>query len=194
MDPDVELDSAKQIKRLIRKSQKGNNNSQQVYVTRVKQQDVAEAVIRPWDTEPKTDEELKEATPEGYILPHLPSTGIPKADRMLYGYKKDFASGLQHVDTRKNKGVRTDTDMRLSLKDPTHKPPNKSSYRMSPLEFELLHKVIKKYLDLGFIKPSNSPYGAPVLFAPSKTPGKMKFCIDYRQLNEACVFNAAQLP
>ena len=43
-------------------------------------------------------------------------------------------------------------------------------------------------LEHGFIRPSDSPYGAPVLFAPKKDGG-LWFCIDYHWLNDRTVLN-----
>ena len=40
---------------------------------------------------------------------------------------------------------------------------------------------------------SNSPYGAPILFAKKKN-GKLRMCIDYRQLNSNTVFDSYPLP
>ena len=48
-------------------------------------------------------------------------------------------------------------------------------------------------LEHGFIRPSQSPYGAPVLFAPKKDGG-LRFCIDYRWLNKKTVKNRYPLP
>ena len=45
----------------------------------------------------------------------------------------------------------------------------------------------------GFVRPSDSPYDAPVLFVPKKD-GSLRFCIDYRWLNKKMVKNRYPLP
>ena len=55
-------------------------------------------------------------------------------------------------------------------------------YRMAPVELKELKIQIDELLKKGFIKPSVSPWGAPVLFA-KKQDGTLMLCIDHRQLN-----------
>ncbi|KAL0349961.1 UNVERIFIED_CONTAM: Transposon Ty3-G Gag-Pol polyprotein [Sesamum radiatum] len=55
-------------------------------------------------------------------------------------------------------------------------------YRMVPLQLKELKKQLEELLDKGFIQPSISPWGAPVLFVKKKD-GSMRLCVDYRQLN-----------
>jgi hypothetical protein len=74
-----------------------------------------------------------------------------------------------------------------------HKPPVRPIYRLSPLEFEELKKQVKELLALGFIEPSSSPYGAPVLFVQKKD-GSLRMCIDYRALNKLTIKNKYPLP
>ena len=48
-------------------------------------------------------------------------------------------------------------------------------------------------MEHGFIRPSKSPYGAPVLFVKKKD-GSLRMCIDYRALNKITVKNKYLLP
>ena len=48
-------------------------------------------------------------------------------------------------------------------------------------------------MDKGFIRPSTSPWGAPVLFA-NKKDKTLRLCIDYRQLNRVTIKNRYPLP
>ena len=52
---------------------------------------------------------------------------------------------------------------------------------------------MKELLDKGFIRPSTSPWGAPVLFVKKKD-GSLRLCIDYRQLNKVTIKNKYPLP
>ena len=83
-------------------------------------------------------------------------------------------------------------DHRIELQ-PGSKPPSRASYRMSTAELEVLRKELAELTRLGFIQPSKSPYGAPVLFVKKKD-GKPRMCIDYRALNLITVKNRRQSP
>ena len=52
---------------------------------------------------------------------------------------------------------------------------------------------MQELLDKGFIRPSTSPWGAPVLFVKKKD-GKLRLCIDYRELNKVTIKNKYPLP
>ncbi|KAG8498960.1 hypothetical protein CXB51_005304 [Gossypium anomalum] len=64
---------------------------------------------------------------------------------------------------------------------------------MAPKELVELKAQIQALLDRGFIRPSVSPWGAPVLFVKKKD-GTMRMCIDYRQLNKLTIKNKYPLP
>ena len=52
---------------------------------------------------------------------------------------------------------------------------------------------LQELLDLGFIRPSYSPWGAPVLFVKKKD-GSLRMCIDYKELNKLTIKNKYPLP
>ena len=60
--------------------------------------------------------------------------------------------------------------------------------RMAPVELQELRVQLQELLDKGFIRPSTSPWGAPVLFGKKKDQ-TLRLCIDYRQLNRVTVKN-----
>ncbi|KAL0541114.1 hypothetical protein IC582_021151 [Cucumis melo] len=64
---------------------------------------------------------------------------------------------------------------------------------MAPAELKELKVQLQELLDKGFIRPSVSPWGAPVLFVKKKD-GSMRLCIDYRELNKVTVKNRYPLP
>ena len=78
-------------------------------------------------------------------------------------------------------------EFRIDLEDDTP-PVHRPLYKLSPLELKKAHKQIQYMLEHGFTRPSDSPYGALVLFAPKKDCG-LQFCIDYRWLNKRTVRN-----
>lgn len=63
---------------------------------------------------------------------------------------------------------------------------------MSPAELEEARRQIEDYLAKGYIRPSVSPYGAPILFARRKD-GKLRMCTDYRNLNSIIKKNSYTL-
>ena len=66
-------------------------------------------------------------------------------------------------------------------------------YRMAPTELRELKAQLEELLSKGFIRPSISPWGAPVLFVKKKD-GSLRLCIDYRQLNRVTIRNQYPLP
>ena len=66
-------------------------------------------------------------------------------------------------------------------------------YRMAPTKLKELNEQLKEFLEQGFIRPSTSPWGAPVLFVKKKD-GSLQLCIDYKQLNKATIKNKCPLP
>jgi len=76
---------------------------------------------------------------------------------------------------------------------PNTAPISKAQYRMVPVELAELKKQLQEYLDKRFIRPSVSPWGAPVLLVKKKD-GSRRMCIDYRELNKVTIKNKYSLP
>ena len=72
-------------------------------------------------------------------------------------------------------------------------PISMTPHRMAPVELQELRVQLQELLDKGFIRPSTSPWGAPVLFAKKKDK-TLRLCIDYRQLNRVTIKNRYPLP
>nr|GEU31321.1 hypothetical protein [Tanacetum cinerariifolium] len=72
-------------------------------------------------------------------------------------------------------------------------PVARAPYRLAPSEMKELAKQLQELSDKGFIRPSSSPWGAPVLFVKKKD-GSFRMCIDYRELNKLTIKNRYPLP
>ncbi|GJX47779.1 putative nucleotidyltransferase, ribonuclease H [Tanacetum coccineum] len=72
-------------------------------------------------------------------------------------------------------------------------PVARAPYRLAPAEMQELSAQLQELSDRGFIRPSSSPWGAPVLFVKKKD-GSFRMCIDYRELNKLTVKNRYPLP
>ncbi|GJX85414.1 putative reverse transcriptase domain-containing protein [Tanacetum coccineum] len=71
--------------------------------------------------------------------------------------------------------------------------PARAPYRLAPSEMKELSEQLQELSDKGFIRPSSSPWGAPVLFVKKKD-GSFWMCIDYRELNKLTIKNRYPLP
>jgi hypothetical protein len=91
-------------------------------------------------------------------------------------------------------GMPPDRDIEFSFEFlPGTAPISKRPYRMDVKDLVELKKQIEKLLEKGFIRPSSSPWGAPVLFV-SKKDGSRRMCVDYKSLNEVTIKNKYPLP
>ena len=108
-------------------------------------------------------------------------------DKLCKEYNDVFPSDLPHVLPP----IRH-VDHKIELQ-PNTTPIAKQAYRMSPKDLDELKKQLDDLIRHGFIQPSKSPYGAPVLFVKKKD-GSMRLCIDYRALNKSTIKNSYPLP
>ncbi|GKA75648.1 putative reverse transcriptase domain-containing protein [Tanacetum coccineum] len=71
---------------------------------------------------------------------------------------------------------------------PSAAPMARAPYRLAPSELQELSTRLQELSEKGFVRPSSSPWGAPVLFVKKKD-GSFRMCIDYRELNKLTVKN-----
>jgi hypothetical protein len=91
-------------------------------------------------------------------------------------------------------GLPPEREVEVSIETlPGTTPVAQAPYRMAPTELVELKIQLQELMDKGFIRPSVSPWGAPVLFVKKKD-GTLRLCIDYRQLNKVTVKNKYPLP
>ena len=76
---------------------------------------------------------------------------------------------------------------------PGTSPISMTPHRMALVELQELRVQLQELLDKRFIRPTTSPWGAPVLFAKKKDK-TLRLCIDYRQLNRFTIKNRYPLP
>jgi hypothetical protein len=69
----------------------------------------------------------------------------------------------------------------------------KRSYRMTANQLVELKEQLQELLDKRYIRPSASPWGAPIIFVPKKD-GMQRMCVDYHSLNEVTIKNKYPLP
>jgi hypothetical protein len=83
-------------------------------------------------------------------------------------------------------------DMKIRLL-PSKQPPFRPTYHLAKKELEELRQQLEDLEKKGFIRPSTSPFGAPVLFVKKKG-GDLRMCVDYRMLNEQTIRDRYALP
>jgi hypothetical protein len=106
--------------------------------------------------------------------------------RIVYEYPDVFLEELP--------GMPPDRDVEFSIELlPGTAPISKRPYRMDVKDLVELKKQIEELLEKGFIRPSSSPWGAPVLFV-AKKDGSRRMFVDYRSLNEVTIKNKYPLP
>ena len=83
-------------------------------------------------------------------------------------------------------------DHKIEL-EPGATPPYHRQYRISAAELAKVWRQLDEYLEKGWIRPSSSPYGAPIVFIRKKT-GELRMTVDYRALNHQTKKDVYPLP
>ena len=83
-------------------------------------------------------------------------------------------------------------DLKINLEE-SAQPPVGPIYSLSASEQEALKEFIEENLNMGFIWPTSSPHGAPVLFVKKKD-GSLRLCVDFRSLNRISKKDRYSLP
>ena len=86
-------------------------------------------------------------------------------------------------------GIPLEKEVDLSIEIvPVTAPVSRAPYKMAPSYLKELKVQLQELLDKGFVRPSVSPWGAPILFVKKKD-GTLRMCIDYRHINKVTVKN-----
>ena len=106
---------------------------------------------------------------------------VEQASPEVQGPLRNIIQDYQDVFPEKlPKGVPPSREVEHAIEtDPEAVPPSRAPYRLGPKEMDEMEEQIKDLLSQGYIRPSYSPYGAPILFVPKKD-GRWRMCIDYR--------------
>jgi len=161
--------SNRALKKFIRKS-KQKLNCFEVLVTSVDQDDDA-FTIRVTAAQANTVQQTKH-------------------ERIISGCETDFKKVFAPAD--KISDLRADTPFVCPLTEAAS-PQFSRGHRLSPAELLEVQNQVKDLLAKGYISPSSSPWGAPVLFI-AKPDGSWRMAIDYRKLNKVTVPNRYPLP
>ena len=81
----------------------------------------------------------------------------------------------------------------MNIDTGTNQPTSQHPYRRSPKEKGVIEEMVLELLEAGVIRPSESPFAAPVVVVKKKT-GEYRMCVDYRKLNDITVKDRYPLP
>ena len=100
--------------------------------------------------------------------------GKERWDKLCEEFADVFAEPTEHPNR--------DIEHYIKLHDESLAPPKPRQYRMLQAELDEVRTQLESYLSKGWVRPSSSSWGAPVIFVHKKD-GSMRMCIDYRMLN-----------
>jgi len=140
---------------------------------------------------PDAETKIKAEMPECYAYAHGEVKPGPVPQDELTKTLADYAPVFEPIPAHQL--VDRPVHHLIPLKEKDTRPFIRPIYKLTPKEQEEAEKQIKDLLAKGWIRPSQSPWAAPILFAP-KPDGTLRMCIDYRGLNRLTVQNAYPMP
>ena len=123
------------------------------------------------------------------LLVALQQDKVPTKIPLEYADYADVFSSDLTIELPENTGINKHAIELVEGKQPPYGP----IYSLGPVELETLKAYIETHLKTGFIRPSKSPAGAPILF-DKKPDGSLRLCVDYRGLNNLTIKNRYPLP
>ena len=120
------------------------------------------------------------------VIDPPPKQLSPALEKVMHDYKRVFEEIPYGLPPDRGEGHTIPLE-------PGAIPPFKRMYRMSPKEKLEVEKQVKSLMAKGWVEPSTSPYGAPVLFVVKKG-GELRMGIDFRALNKLTIKNRYPLP
>jgi hypothetical protein len=147
---------------------------------------------------------VKMTTPKGKEMefiaePVVTAKGVANCAKMnqldaSQGLEVPVVNKFPDVFPEELPGTPPDRDIEFVIElKPGTTPIYKTPFRMTTPELAEWKEHIRELLEKGFIRPSSSPWGAPVIFVPKKD-GTQRLCVDYRALNEVTIKNKYPLP
>ncbi len=115
-------------------------------------------------------------------IAHLKANGAPTKVSSKYADFVDVFSPKLAVELLEHIGI---NDHAIELVD-DWQPPYGPIYNLGPIELEIMKAYIENNLASGFIRPSKSPAGVPILYN-KKPDGSLRLCMDYHSLNNLTI-------
>lgn len=156
------------------------------YITAV--QDVGKSVEKAKSPEDVAEANFRETIkPDGLLTEEL-------YEELAHAIRKNSYVATPMTELPTVRQINNAPPVVLEIKEiPGSTPPCKNAYRLSAAELRELKKQLDELLSKGYVRPSDSPYGAPVLFVPKKD-GTLRMCLDFRALNAQTIKDRYPLP
>ena len=106
---------------------------------------------------------------------------------------KDFLKHRTSVFSLHDKDLGHTTTVQHGITLTNNTPFKERHRRIPPAQYDEVRQLIREMLDAGAIRESHSPWASPVVLVRKKD-GSLRFCIDYRKLNERTVRDSYALP